>query len=156
MRRLGQKSAEGFNLMLYRNEETGREEWLWNSRDGVTPFCISDSEDGGGMKHDDWFRDVFAPFYIPPIGSRIFVDMTEVRARALAARNAQRWWDEGDNDVRERYESAEAMAESLWPSYMGPDGGKAGCAPDILVVNSAMQKEFRARRSDPLRDRCIT
>lgn len=156
MPRPGQQSAEGFNLMLYRNEETGREEWLWNSRDGVTPFMIPDAEDGGDMKHDDWFRDTFSPFYIPPVGTRIFVDMTETRARALAARNAQHWWNEKSEDedgvmraglgVRERYESVEAMAASLWPSYMGPDGGKSESAPDILVVNSAMQKEFRDRR----------
>jgi hypothetical protein len=131
---------EAFCLMLYENEETGRLEWLWNSRDGVTPFVISDAEGGGEMKHVDWFRDVRALFHVPSVGSRIFVDMTEARARALAARNAERWFEEDGATARERYGSAEELAKKLASSYLEPKG-----APDVLIVNSAMQAEFRSR-----------
>lgn len=37
---------EAFCLMLYRGVESGEEEWLWNSRDGVTPFIIWSAKDG--------------------------------------------------------------------------------------------------------------
>lgn len=50
-----------------------KEEWLWNSRDGVTPFVIPSADGSVRMKHVDFFRDVRAPFHVPPEGSRVFV-----------------------------------------------------------------------------------
>lgn len=135
---------EAFALMLYRNEKTGREEWIWNSRDGVTPFIVPDAEDGGEMRHVDWFRDVAAPFYVPPVGSRIFVNLTETRARALAAQ----WLEHVDGpDFREHEyfkgrPDEEILAEKV--RDMMDFGG--GGSPDILVVNAAMQADFRARQ----------
>lgn len=135
------RHAEAFCLMLYRNRETGREEWLWNSRDGVVPFGIPDAEDGGEMMHADWFRDVRAPFFVPPIGSRIFVDMTEENA----ARKAAQWYERlaNDPDCREafleRCGDREAAIAACAAQMMQPG------APDILVVNAAIQETFRSR-----------
>lgn len=79
----GRKYVEAFCLMKYRNEYDGYVEWIWNSRDGISPFVVSDirTELRGSpphhltMLHDDWHEDVPIPNYIPPIGSRIFMDM---------------------------------------------------------------------------------
>lgn len=131
------KSVEGFCLMLYRNEDTNYEEWIWNSRDGVTPFIIPDAKDGGEMKHVEWFRDVVAPFFVPSVGSRVFIDLTDTRSRILATRAADRAVADGSAFSRE--ELIEMWVKST------VDG-----SPDILVVNSAMQGEFR-NRHPPLR-----
>ena len=74
----GHTHAEAFCRMLYRNKATGREEWLWNSRDGVTPFVIPDPA-GGEMRHVEWRRDVCDPDFIPPVGSRVFVGKHDPR-----------------------------------------------------------------------------
>jgi hypothetical protein len=36
------KHNEAFKLMKYVNNVDGYVEWIWNSRDGITPFTISD------------------------------------------------------------------------------------------------------------------
>jgi hypothetical protein len=85
------KHGEAYKL-IKSVSELGRVEWLWNSRDGVTPFCIIDnlgcaaglkgkSAIGGFapsgkplMQHADWHEDTFCPNFVPPVGMRIFVD----------------------------------------------------------------------------------
>lgn len=63
---------EAFMLMKYVRKGDGRVEWLWNSRDGVTPFGV-DSLGPDGSIHEDWHEDVFIPNFVPPAGMRIFV-----------------------------------------------------------------------------------
>src|SRR5712671_4410544 len=88
----GNQHAEAFCRILYRSDDGTEEEWLWNSRDGVVPFVVG-SRSGKEMTHVEWQRDEFRPDYQPQPGERIFVDLTVERARALAIRNAERFWD---------------------------------------------------------------
>lgn len=136
------QSAEAFCLMLYRAKESGREEWIWNSRDGVTPFGLAHAETGEDMLHVDWFRDVRAPFYVPPVGSRIFVDLTEQRARILAAQVVEKY--SGDQDFKESYAGL-SHDELVTVFAKGMFAGGPG-TPDVLVVNDAMAAAFRARQ----------
>ena len=77
----GAKHAEAFCLMHYCFNSFefefllfgGRVEIVWNSRDGVTPFCIRCRHCGGEMTHVCWERDVYAPDYKPFAGQRVFV-----------------------------------------------------------------------------------
>jgi len=69
----GMKHGESYALMKYQNDKAGRVEWLWNSRDGVTPFVIS-CDKTSVASHADWHEDVFVPNFVPPVGMRIFVD----------------------------------------------------------------------------------
>jgi hypothetical protein len=78
--------GEAYRLMKYVSEADGRVEWLWNSRDGVTPFMIIDNLGCARglpaskgfrkpvMTHEDWQEDAFVPNFVPPVGMRIFVD----------------------------------------------------------------------------------
>ncbi|MCB8840196.1 hypothetical protein [Aurantimonas sp. VKM B-3413] len=80
--------GEAFCLMKYREPvDGGRVEWIWNSRDGITPFCVLDREQAGRSpregerpilwQHVDWNEDVRVPNWIPPVGSRIFADIPD-------------------------------------------------------------------------------
>lgn len=86
---------EGFKLMKYRGEKTGRIEWIWNSRDGVTPFScgtVETPEEGGEiLQHVDWNEDAFIPNYIPPIGTRVFTDHTKETAEAALKLREERF-----------------------------------------------------------------
>ncbi len=82
------RHAAAFCLMTYRADDGTEEEQIWNSRDGVTPYVIR-LRSGKTAAHVDWRNDRRMPDYEPPAGSRIFVDLTEERARAHARKYAE-------------------------------------------------------------------
>lgn len=126
----GHAHAEAFMLMTYRGEKTGATEVIWNSRDGVTPFAITSKDGTESMTHVDWGGDVYAPDFQPPLGSRMFVDLTEDRARALAQRRAEHYW-ETYPPSRDQFPDVEALAAMLTREYL-KDTEKG--APDLIVV----------------------
>ena len=73
---------EAYCLMLYRCKVCGALEILWNSRDGVVPFCISCRfchEEGTmpNMLHTAWQFDTRQVHYKPFIGQRVFTGKPE-------------------------------------------------------------------------------
>lgn len=120
--------AEAFCLMTYRADDGSEEEVIWNSRDGVTPFSIT-LRSGKPARHVDWHLDAYVPDYRPPLGSRIFVDLTRQRAEQNARDNAERFWDDLRYPAREHYESKEQLA-ALLASHYTNSGGE----PDLIVV----------------------
>lgn len=115
--------------MLYRAEDgSGEEEWIWNSRDGVTPFTIT-SRSGKTMSHVEWHRDQFVPGYTPQPGECIFVDLTPERARALAESAVEKYWDDPKYPASAQYASKAELADLLTKSYLERPG-----EPDIIEV----------------------
>jgi len=120
--RHGHLHGEAFMLMKYVCEACGHAEFLWNSRDGVTPAFIGCSQEGcdGHMQHVDWPNDIYAPHFIPPKGMRVFVDMTPERVREIANRR----FDAARGTDWERPESQrEAFVRSClkWLEHGEPD-----------------------------------
>ena len=69
---------EAFCLMIYKCEKCGTIEVIWNSRDGVTPFCIKCSQchkkgEFPNMIHEYWQLDTYKPDYVPFENQRIFI-----------------------------------------------------------------------------------
>jgi hypothetical protein len=116
---------EAFCLMKYRSDDGTEEEIIWNSRDGVTPFVVT-LPSGKTGTHVDWHEDRCVPDFKPSVGSRMFVDITEERARASAERNAEAWWDQPI--AQEMYPTREAMVVALAASYYQPG------SPDLIEV----------------------
>jgi hypothetical protein len=89
--------VEAFCLMTYETVDDGEPvtERIWNSRDGVTPFCIRTRDGKREMQHVRWNEDRYRPDHRPEAGDRVFVDMTEGRAVSLVrARQAERGFDD--------------------------------------------------------------
>lgn len=74
-RQVTRQFAEAYMLMKYTNK-SGEIEWIWNSRDGVSPFGLQSKDGNDHLTHADWHEDAFVPNFVPPVGMRIFVDMT--------------------------------------------------------------------------------
>lgn len=56
------RHKEAFCLMWYQCKDCGHKERIWNSRDGVTPFCCKcPSCSSGMMNHEHWGLDEYAP-----------------------------------------------------------------------------------------------
>jgi hypothetical protein len=77
------KHNEAFCLMKYKCEKCGDIEYIWNSRDGVTPFSVScNCKEKGLKQHIEWNNDICIPD-LKPMGIRWFVDMTKERYQEL-------------------------------------------------------------------------
>jgi hypothetical protein len=66
--------------MKYASQDGTVVEWIWNSRDGVTPFVVK-SRCGKEMTHVQWNFDIRIRSYTPLPGERVFVDATEALLR---------------------------------------------------------------------------
>ena len=99
--------SEGYKLMKYVSEDGMLTEWLWNSRNGVTPFSIGlpENHPGSGhqmMQHVDWSEDVSVPNFIPPLGMRIFMDHNWKSAREIARRRINLMAEKADAETAKR------------------------------------------------------
>lgn len=82
----GHSHGEAFMLMTYACE-CGHRETIWNSRDGVTPFCMNCPSCGGStLRHVDWQRDVYAPDHKLHKGQRFWRDGTPDEAERIMRR----------------------------------------------------------------------
>ncbi len=72
---------EKFALMWYACK-CGHRERIWNSRNGVTPFCTTCPSCGqADLQHDDWHLDQEAPNHVLFNGQRYWADYTKKRAK---------------------------------------------------------------------------
>src|SRR6266705_934987 len=75
---------KAFCLMWYACK-CGHRERIWNSRDGVTPFCMQCPSCGQpDMHHIAWNADEYAPEHIPHEGQRMWINMTREEALRIA------------------------------------------------------------------------
>ena len=123
-----QSHPEGFCLMRYQDQVTQEVEVIWNSRDGVTPFCIT-SKAGNESRHATWDRDQWAPDHKPKPGDRLFADLTIDKARVYAQRQVAQWWDHPEYPMRERFDSQTEAVAAIATGMLEPAG-----QPDLVVV----------------------
>lgn len=72
------KHREAFCLMLYFCEDCHTYEYIWNSRDGVTPFIITCQKCNKYAKHEMWNDDLYLP-NLYPMGLRWFSNITLIQ-----------------------------------------------------------------------------
>lgn len=118
--------AEAYALMRYASDDGTKAVLVWNSRDGVTPFVIS--IDGIQYTHTNWGGDTYAPDHDPHEGDWVFVDLTEGRARELAAVMVDRYLadDHLGKQLRARYSGRDAAVRDLAQDALKPG------APDLI------------------------
>jgi hypothetical protein len=81
------KFNEAYMLMYYENAETKMGFMVYNTRDGVTPFCVV--EDGKEYQHTHWGMDRrpaqgYVEKHILVPGQRIFRDITPEEGKNFA------------------------------------------------------------------------
>lgn len=130
--------AEAYCIMQYAADDgSGANEYIWNSRDGVTPFCVT-LRTGQSARHVAWSLDIRDPFHVPQPGERVFVNLGLERARGLALETVRQWWDHPAYPMSDRFATPDIATEHLTLEYFG-DGRK----PD--VVDAATYYELRER-----------
>jgi hypothetical protein len=123
----GHQHGEAFALMQYECKSCRTVEIIWNSRDGVTAFGADCRACGGESTHARWQQDVYAPEFVPPLGSRMWIDLTKDRRGQLAQKTAARYW-ETYPPSREQFASVDDLAAMLASHPIQPG------EPDLIVV----------------------
>lgn len=132
---MSDKHTEAFCIkMQYASEDRCAREWLWNSRDGVTPFCITAKDGKTELWHIDWAQDIPSPQHVPQPGDRVFVDATPELAKPAALALIDSKWDHPEYPMRTSFSSKEAALAILldtwckpgspWMITVGPEGWK--------------------------------
>lgn len=122
---------EAFAVMQYQREGgVGPVELIWNSRNGVTPFCCHSADGKHLLQHVNWSNDRCVPTYKPKVGSRIFVDATPEYVLDATIRKVESWWIK--HGMSQRFRSqADAVRELAIPEY------DSGIPPRCIVVDDA-------------------
>jgi len=87
VKKRGCTHVEGFCLMWYMCSECGHTECIWNSRDGVTPFCVDCPSCGNpSLMHVAWRPDEFVMSHELNLEQRFFRDGTRDEAIEILKR----------------------------------------------------------------------
>ena len=127
---------DAYKILVYEDEKTGELESIWNSRDGVTPFTIP-SRTGGGISDHRYSAGLehAYPLFVPPLGMRVFVAMSESRAMYIAAKQVSERWDSGMSDsFSSRDQAIKVLTASIYQD---------GEAPDLVEVTPRLRNLFQ-------------
>lgn len=126
---------EAFCLFKYR-DELGNEEVIWNSRDGVIPFAVPSRVNPLISAYNrDWAWTNQAPFYIPKVGERVFVNLTPERTLARVSALVRENWG-----WMARMKQFAAMTETQAIAFLA--SGYDYTEPDVVTVDKALQDVF--------------
>jgi hypothetical protein len=114
--------------MNYRSEDGLVSEKIWNSRDGVTPFCVLAKDGKTMISHVDWHKDRRLPDFAPPPGTRYFASITSEEIRQRAEESADRIIAANNGILPSYLVSKQLLIEGL------ADGYKAGETPIIKTA----------------------
>ncbi len=116
------KFGEAFMLMWYACK-CGHIERIWNSRDGVTPFCLGCPSCGEvSLNHTQWYRDVYTPDHQLHQEQRYFRDGTPdeaeeiMRGRIALMQDQYPTTSEEEEDMIRKTRSGKGEFQEGWPT----------------------------------------
>lgn len=132
---------EAFALMQYKNERTGEIEILWNSRDGVTPFCILSRDGQDEMSHSNWNADRYSPDHSPKPGDRIFVNLELDHALPFSREYVERHWEGSGEYKMKDHPLFGLMSKQEAIGYYAATTVGDGNHPHVLTVTAEWLQE---------------
>lgn len=134
--------GEAFCLMEYASKDGSHREFIWNSRDGVTPFCIGAEDGTAEMQHVNWQKDKRSPKHVPEIGDRVFVDVGpyEEDLRERIAKKVDEFWNAAQYPMSKHYETKEAAIEAMLDECLHEPR-----SPHLVVVDEKLHRRFKLR-----------
>lgn len=105
---------EAYCIMEYHCEKCHTSEFLWNSRDGVTPFIINCVHcEKGEMRHINWQGDKREVWHIPKKGERIFITMPNEVNDLYVRKRIEMYWENEQYPMREMFANKEEAFKKL-------------------------------------------
>lgn len=127
-------------LLTYATEDGSETEVLWNTRVGFVPFEIQSAASGELMRLTEVGE--LNPSYVPGVGARVIVDMSEQRARVLAAQYLAESMDalESRNDLQQLFATREDALQAFYNAVSTSQF-------DVLTVTSAFIQDIQEYRA---------
>lgn len=119
--------AEAFRLLRYMSHDSSIIEHVWNSRDGVMPFCIPAKDGKTLLNHAGLHTSVYAPQYQPQIGERILVSATPETAWLVAEKEVERRWENLRSHYKTQGPAISGIAKKI----------RIGFSPILMVVTDS-------------------
>jgi hypothetical protein len=148
--KLAYQHGEAFMLMTYLCEDCGTKEKLWNTRDGVTPFCIDCRKCNGDMNHTDWNSDVRDAQFRHQfevgmfLTMRVFVDAADFprMMRRKATEYVNRQWEAVEWPMKNNLtnEHGAAMTKGQAIEFFVKDWSKDG-SPQVVTAEEFLVGE---------------
>lgn len=140
--------------MRYGTKDRRIVRWVWNSRDGVTPFGIKDPISGEDLVHlGPWAEDAYEPDYKPKTGDLVFIDLHPEKALKLATDKVELYWDHPTYPMRDSGRTKEEWVriffdEMTWVTH--PETGEKlpKGEPDLIVWQDPDEYERRVAELD--------
>lgn len=120
--------GEAFMIMQY-TSDNGESDYIWNSRDGITPFIIATRDGTSKMRHVNFHQDVYAPDHTPIVGDRIFVNTTMDVAKQYALEYVSEYWAHPEYPMSAMFDNRDE-AVTYFTHHLYGDGTQ----PDLITV----------------------
>ncbi|KKN18268.1 hypothetical protein LCGC14_0957570 [marine sediment metagenome] len=120
-------------LATYQCKACGHKERIWNSRTGVTPFCvpcINCKKPNTTAHHVDWDKDTYEPDYQPQQGERIFITWSR---KSIEAHLRSGMVDLGFDVITETEQLHKLIEE----------GYENGIHPNLITVDKCATCKFK-------------
>lgn len=139
------KSSEAFCVMQYESDDGKVTETLWNSRDGVTPFCIMAKDGETMLQHVRWEEDDQDPFHKPKPGDRVFVDLTPESAAEEVEEVVEAWFA---TEEKRAFAVEQGMTKDKLRKIKHEEMVKAVVRgePDVITATVEWVQEIRRRQ----------
>lgn len=108
---------EAYFLIKYKCKTCSSAEYIWNSRDGVTPFIVPCKTCSKEAYHGSWDQDQRIIQYDPPQRSRIFIDTPKEIHDFLLRVRINRQWEDGSYPMMVHFPSKSSAFKELEKDY---------------------------------------
>jgi hypothetical protein len=108
---------EAFCLMKYQSGNGSITEFIWNSRDGVTPFSLSSKDGETTLNHVEWRADQRIPDFVPPIGTRYFASVTSEEIKERTEKRADMIIASNNGVLSPHFQNRQQLVDSLAAGY---------------------------------------
>jgi hypothetical protein len=113
------RHKEAYCLMKYASKDGEIVEWIWNSRDGVTPFGCMARDGQTELFHVEWHLDRCIPNYQPGPGERVFTSVTREDMERYVERLIEEHWDNGTYPMKARFKDEDDARAVLLRDALG-------------------------------------
>lgn len=138
--------AEAYCRMEYFAKSINRMIVIWNSRDGITPFCAF--IDGVEYQHVNWALDQWQRYWVPDVGDLIFIDCDYATWEAQEKEHIERDWENPEYPISKmELTKAEALVEFM--KSFRP--GQPMTVKVTQVIHNHFMEKARSQYTGPVR-----